>query len=211
VKHGDTIAVVGDGAVGLCAIIASRRLGAARIIALSRNPVRQQLARSFGATDVLADRGDAAVEAVRDMTEGIGVDASLECVGTGQSMATAFAIARPGSVVGAVGAPHGVEVPIETVISRNIGLRGGVAPVRRYIPELLDDVLEGRIQPGRVFDFETDLNGIAAPRRHTHQAGDDLGRPPRRRPPRPIREWAQRQVVRGRPGAQPGPHQRRRH
>jgi len=95
------------------------------------------------------------------MTEGIGVDASLECVGTGQSMATAFAIARPGSVVGAVGAPHGVEVPIETVISRNIGLRGGVAPVRRYIPELLDDVLEGRILPGRVFDFETDLNGIA--------------------------------------------------
>ncbi len=83
------------------------------------------------------------------------------------------------------------------MISRNIGLRGGVAPVRRYIPELLDDVLEGRIQPGRVFDFETDLNGIAAPRRHTHQAGDDLGRPPRRRPPRPIREWAQRQVVRG--------------
>lgn len=161
VKHGDTIAIVGDGAVGLCAIIASRRLGAARIIALSRNPVRQQLARSFGATDVLADRGDAAVEAVRDMTEGIGVDASLECVGTGQSMATAFAIARPGSVVGAVGAPHGVEVPIETVISRNIGLRGGVAPVRRYIPELLDDVLEGRIVPGRVFDFETDLNGIA--------------------------------------------------
>jgi threonine dehydrogenase-like Zn-dependent dehydrogenase len=94
------------------------------------------------------------------MTDGIGVDAALECVGTGQSMATAFSIARVGSIVGAIGAPHRVEVPIETVIFRNIGLRGGVSPVRRYIPELLDDVLEGRINPGRVFDFATDLNGI---------------------------------------------------
>jgi len=161
VKSGDTVAVVGDGAVGLCAMIAAKRLGAGRIIALSRNPARQALAREFGATDILAERGDAATAAVMAMTDGIGVDAALECVGTNQSMATAFAIARPGSVVGAVGVPHDTEVPINTVIFRNVGLRGGVAPVRRYIPELLDDVLAGRINPGRVFDFETNLDGIA--------------------------------------------------
>ena len=161
VKSGDTVAVVGDGAVGLCAMIAAKRLGAGRIIALSRNPVRQALAREFGATDILAERGDAATTAVMAMTDGIGVDAALECVGTNQSMATAFAIARPGSMVGAVGVPHDTEVPINTVIFRNVGLRGGVAPVRRYIPELLDVVLAGRINPGRVFDFETNLDGIA--------------------------------------------------
>jgi threonine dehydrogenase-like Zn-dependent dehydrogenase len=160
VKKGDVVAVVGDGAVGLCAMIAAKRLGADRIIALSRNPARQELARSFGATDILAERGDDATKKVLELTEGVGVDAALECVGTGQSMATAFSIARPGSIVGAIGAPHDVEVPIETVIFRNIGLRGGVAPVRRYIPELLEDVLEARINPGLVFDFETDLNGI---------------------------------------------------
>jgi threonine dehydrogenase-like Zn-dependent dehydrogenase len=160
VKPGDTVAVVGDGAVGLCAIIAARRLGAGRIIALSRNPARQALAREFGATDIVAERGDAATEVVMAMTDGVGVDAALECVGTGQSMATAFAIARPGSIVGAIGAPHDVVVPIETVIFRNVGLRGGVAPVRRYIPELLDAVLAGRINPGRVFDFETDLEHV---------------------------------------------------
>jgi threonine dehydrogenase-like Zn-dependent dehydrogenase len=161
VKPGDTVAVVGDGAVGLCAIIAAKRLGAERIIALSRNPARQALARECGATDIVPERGDAATEAVLAMTHGVGVDAALECVGTNQSMATAFAIARPGSMVGAIGVPHDVEVPINTVIFRNIGLRGGVAPVRRYLPELLDDVLAGHINPGRVFDFETDLEGIA--------------------------------------------------
>jgi threonine dehydrogenase-like Zn-dependent dehydrogenase len=161
VKPGDTVAVVGDGAVGLCAVIAAGRLGAERIIALSRNPARQALAREFGATDIVAERGDAATEAVLAMTGGVGVDAALECVGTNQSMATAFAIARPGSMVGAVGVPHDTEVPINTVIFRNIGLRGGVAPVRRYLPELLDDVLARGINPGRVFDFETDLEGIA--------------------------------------------------
>jgi threonine dehydrogenase-like Zn-dependent dehydrogenase len=161
VKEGDIVTVVGDGAVGLCAIIAAKRLGADRIIALSRNPARQELARSFGATDILAERGDEATEKVMELTDGVGVDAALECVGTGQSMATAFAISRPGSIVGAVGVPHDSVVPIDTVIFRNIGLRGGVAPVRRYIPEFLDDVLEGRINPGLVFDFETDLDGIA--------------------------------------------------
>jgi len=151
---------VGDGAVGLCAVIAAKRLGAQRIIALSRNPARQELAREFGATDILPERGDEATEKVMELTDGIGVDAALECVGTGQSMTTAFSIARPGSIVGAVGAPHDVDVPIDTVIFRNVGLRGGVAPARRYIPELLDDVLEGGIHPGRVFDFEIDLDGL---------------------------------------------------
>ena len=160
VKKGDVVAVVGDGAVGLCAIIGAKRLGAERILALSRNPARQKLAREFGATDILTERGDEATEKVLHMTDGIGVDAALECVGTGQSMATAFSIARVGSIVGAISAPHDVVVPIETVIFRNIGLRGGVSPVRRYIPELLEDVLEGNMNPGLVFDFTTDLNGI---------------------------------------------------
>jgi threonine dehydrogenase-like Zn-dependent dehydrogenase len=161
VKPGMMVAVVGDGAVGLCAMIAAKRLGAGRIIALSRNPARQAMAREFGATDIVAERGEAATEAIMEMTDGIGVDAALECVGTNESMATAFEIARPGSVVGAIGAPHDVVVPINTVIFRNVGLRGGVSPARRYLPELMDDVLGGRINPGRVFDFETDLDDIA--------------------------------------------------
>ncbi len=161
VKPGDTVAVVGDGAVGLCAVIAACRLGASRVIALSRNPARQALARAFGATDVVSERGEAGNAAVLELTGGLGVNAALECVGTGESMATAFAIARAGSTVGAVGAPHDVRVPIETVIFRNVGLRGGVAPARVYIPELLPDVLEGRIEPGRVFDFETELEHVA--------------------------------------------------
>ena len=161
VRPGSFVAVVGDGAVGLCAVLAAHRLGAARIIALSRNPARQEVARAFGATDILAERGDAAIEAIMELTNGVGVDAALECVGTGQSLATALGIARPGSVVGVVGVPHGVENPMETVIFRNLGLRGGVAPARTYIPGLLDDVLEGRINPGRVFDFETNLDHIA--------------------------------------------------
>src|SRR5439155_15611649 len=162
VRSGTVVAVVGDGAVGLCAVVAARRLGAERIIALSRNPARQALARSFGATDILSERGEEAAKVVLEMTDGVGVDAALECVGTGQSLGTAMAIARPGSVVGAIGAPHDIDVPImDAVVYRNVGLRGGVAPARVYIPELLDDVLEGRIDPGRVFDFETDLEGVA--------------------------------------------------
>jgi threonine dehydrogenase-like Zn-dependent dehydrogenase len=161
VTPGSVVAVVGDGAVGLCGVLAAQRLGADRIITLSRNPARQELAREFGATDTLAERGDEAIEAIKEMTDGVGVDAALECVGTDQAMATAIGVARPGSTVGYVGVPHGVELPVETMFFRNIGLRGGGAPVRTYIPELLDDVLEGGIQPGRVFDFETDLDGIA--------------------------------------------------
>jgi len=163
VGPGSVVAVVGDGAVGLCAVIAAQRLGAERIIALSRNPARQALARSFGATDVLAARGEEATKAVLELTDGVGVDAALECVGTGQSLGTAMAIARPGSVVGAIGAPHDIDFSVmDVVVFRNVGVWGGVAPARTYIPELLDDVLEGRIEPGRVFDFETDLEGVAA-------------------------------------------------
>ena len=161
VKKGGTVAVVGDGAVGLCAIIAAKRLGAERIIALSRNPARQELARSFGATDILTERGEEANEAVLKLTDGVGVDAALECVGTNEAIQTALAIARPGSIVGYVGVPHGVELPVPILFSRNVGVHGGPAPARAYIPELLDDVLEGHINPGRVFDFTTDLGGIA--------------------------------------------------
>jgi threonine dehydrogenase-like Zn-dependent dehydrogenase len=160
VKKGDTVAIVGDGAVGLCAIIASKRLGAQRIISLSRNPSRQKLAREFGATDIIAERGKDAIESIKGLTDGVGADASLECVGTNESMQTALSIARPGSIVGYVGVPHGVEISVEDIFYRNVGVHGGPAPVRAYMPDLLDDILEGRINPGRVFDFTTDLDGI---------------------------------------------------
>lgn len=161
VLDGDTVAVVGDGAVGLSAVLAARRLGADRIIALSSHPDRQALARSFGATDIIGARGDDAVEAVLAMTGGIGVDAALECVGTDGSVRTALSVARPGSTVGYVGVPHDVAVPVDEIFYRNVGIQGGPAPVRAYIPELMTDVLTRRIDPGRVFDFETDLDGIA--------------------------------------------------
>jgi threonine dehydrogenase-like Zn-dependent dehydrogenase len=160
VSKGDTVAVVGDGAVGLCAVLAARRLGAERIIALSRHADRQKIARQFGATDIIEARGEEATQAVLDLTGGIGADAALECVGTGQSIATAFAAARPGSTVGIVGVPHG-QVPFAETFFRNVGWRGGPAPARIYIPELLGDVLDGVIDPGRVLDYETDLDHIA--------------------------------------------------
>ena len=159
VKQGDAVAVVGDGAVGLCAVLAAKRLGAERIIALSRHPDRQKLALEFGATDIVDQRGDPATEAVLELTGGIGADAALECVGTAQSIATAGAIARPGSTVGIVGVPHG-EVPFTDTFFRNIGWEGGPAPARIYIPDLLGDVLSGSITPGTVFDYETDLDHI---------------------------------------------------
>jgi threonine dehydrogenase-like Zn-dependent dehydrogenase len=161
VEAGDTVAVVGDGAVGLCGVIAAERLGAERIVALSRHPSRQALARTFGATDVVTERGEDAVAALLDLTHGIGVDATLECVGTAESFATAFGAARPGSMIGFVGVPHDVDVPIDTMFGRNVGLRGGSAPVRAYLPELLEDVLAARIHPGLVFDYETDLEHVA--------------------------------------------------
>jgi threonine dehydrogenase-like Zn-dependent dehydrogenase len=130
-----------------------------RIIALSRHPGRQEVAREFGATDIIEARGEEATQAVLDLTAGIGVDAALECVGTDQSIVTAFAVARPGSTVGIVGVPHG-QVPFAETFFRNTGWRGGPAPARIYIPELLGDVLDGAINPGRVFDYETDLEHI---------------------------------------------------
>ena len=160
VRRGDAVAVVGDGAVGLSAVLAARRRGAERVIALSRHPDRQAIAKEFGATDVVEARGEAATEAVMDLTRGIGADASLECVGTPQAIATAFAIARPGSTVGMVGVPHG-DVPTAQTFFRNVGWRGGPAPARIYIPELLDDVLSGTINPGLVLDYETDLDHVA--------------------------------------------------
>jgi hypothetical protein len=161
VQPGGTAAVVGDGAVGLCGVLAAKRLGAGRIVALSRHPDRQALAKEFGATDIVEQRGDEAIQAVMDLTRGVGVDATLECVGTGESFETAIAIARPGSMVGYVGIPHGVELPIGELFPRNKGVRGGFAPARAYIAELLPDVLDGRIDPGRVLDYATDLEGIA--------------------------------------------------
>jgi threonine dehydrogenase-like Zn-dependent dehydrogenase len=158
VRRGDTVAVVGDGAVGLSAVLAASRLGAERIIALSRHPDRQRIARRFGATDVVEARGEAAIEIVLELTGGVGVDAALECVGTQQAIDTAAAIARPGSTIGIVGVPHGT-VPFNATFFRNVGWRGGPAPARTYIPELLADVLAGTIDPGLVLDFETDLDG----------------------------------------------------
>ena len=158
VQRGDTVAVVGDGAVGLSAVLASARLGAERIVALSRHPGRQRIAREFGATDVVDGRGEEAEAAVLELTGGVGVDAALECVGTQQAIDTAAAIARPGSTIGIVGVPHG-DVPFNPTFFRNVGWRGGPAPARLYIPELLDDVLAGTIDPGLVLDFETDLDG----------------------------------------------------
>jgi threonine dehydrogenase-like Zn-dependent dehydrogenase len=161
VREGDNVVVVGDGAVGLSGVLAASRMGAERVVAMSRHEARQQLARTFGATDVIAERGEAGEAAVLELTGGVGADAVLECVGTGQAMNTALAVARPGATVGYVGVPHGVELPVRTMFSRNIGVAGGVAPVRQYLPALRDDVLSGAINPGLVFDLELPLDQVA--------------------------------------------------
>ncbi|WP_393074914.1 zinc-dependent alcohol dehydrogenase family protein [Streptomyces sp. LN704] len=162
VRPGSTVAVVGDGAVGLCGVLAAHRLGAGRIIALGRHQVRTDIARAFGATDVVADRGEAAVEAVKELTGGQGAGAVLEAVGTEESMRTAISIARDGGAVGYVGVPHGgsAGIDIGQMFDRNITLAGGVAPARAYIPELLPDVLSGAIDPGLVFDRTVGLEGV---------------------------------------------------
>jgi threonine dehydrogenase-like Zn-dependent dehydrogenase len=152
---------VGDGAVGLCGVLSARRLGAARIVAMSRHAPRQELARAFGATDVVAERGEEGVAQVREMFDGIGADAVLECVGTKESMQKALDSARPGGTVGYVGVPYGAELPIRQMFGTNVGVRGGVAPVRAYLPELLDAVLDDEINPGRVFDLELPLEQVA--------------------------------------------------
>src|SRR5438034_3555763 len=161
VGPGKTAAVVGDGAVGLCGVIAAKRLGAEQIIILGRHPDRIALAKKFGATDVVSERGDEAVERVRELTGGLGVHAVLECVGLEQSMRTALGIARPGGAVGRVGLPQEESIPTTmTTFFDNVTIGGGPAPARAYIEELLPDVLEGRIEPGRVFDRVTDLDGV---------------------------------------------------
>jgi alcohol dehydrogenase len=161
VTAGHTVAVVGDGAVGLSGVLAAHKLGASRIIALSRNPARQAVAREFGATDIVDQRGQDAIDTVMKLTDRVGVDAALECVGTDQSIETAVGITRPGGMIGAVGVPLYEQFKYQDAFWKNVGIRGGVAPARRYIPELLEDVLAGRINPGRVFDFETDLDHVA--------------------------------------------------
>jgi threonine dehydrogenase-like Zn-dependent dehydrogenase len=139
---------VGDGAVGLCGVIAARRLGAERIIILGRHPDRIALARAFGATDVVTERGDAAIERVRDLTNGFGAHSVLECVGLEQSLLTALSIARPGGAVGRVGVPQEASLPAaQLTFFHNVTIAGGPAPVRAYIEELLPDILEGKIQP----------------------------------------------------------------
>ena len=160
VRPGITVVVVGDGAVGLCGVLAASQLGAERVIAMSRHPQRQQLAREFGATQVIPERGDEAVGQVLDLTEGVGADAVLECVGTGESVTQALRSARPGAMVGWVGAPHGVDVPPADSFWRNVGVRGGPAPVRNYLPDLIDRVWTGRIDPGKVFDLELPLDQV---------------------------------------------------
>jgi alcohol dehydrogenase len=161
VVAGDTVAVVGDGAVGLCGVLSAALLGAGRIVVFSRHAQRQQLARDWGATDVIAERGAAAVDALLDLTHGVGADATLECVGSAQAYEMAFAVARPGSIVGRVGVPHDVTIDPRTTFYRNVGMRGGPAPVRAYMDVLLPAVLDGRIDPGRVFDFATTLDRVA--------------------------------------------------
>jgi threonine dehydrogenase-like Zn-dependent dehydrogenase len=161
VRPGKSVAVVGDGAVGLCGVIAAKRLGAEQIIILGRHADRIALAKDFGATDVVSERGDAAVERVRQLTGGYGVHSVLECVGLEQAINTAISIARPGGAVGRVGVPQEETIPgSEPAFYNNVTVGGGPAPVRAYIEELLPDVLEGTIEPGRVFDRTVGLDGV---------------------------------------------------
>jgi threonine dehydrogenase-like Zn-dependent dehydrogenase len=162
VGPGDTVVVVGDGAVGLCGVLAASRLGASRIVAMSRHASRQALAREFGATDIVEERGEEGIARIRELFDGVGADRVLECVGTEESMRQALGSTRPGGQVGFVGVPNGgSELPIRKLFSSNVGVRGGVAPVRNYIPELLAEVLDGRLRPGTVFDLELPLARVA--------------------------------------------------
>ena len=161
VGPGKTVAVVGDGAVGLCGVIAAKRLGAEQIIIMGRHADRITLAKEFGATDVVSERGAEAVERVKQLTGGYGVHAVLECVGLDQSMETAIGIARPGGAVGRVGVPQSETIPASRpAFFENITISGGPAPARAYIEELLPDILDGRIEPGRVFDRVVGLDEV---------------------------------------------------
>lgn len=162
VGPGSTVVVVGDGAVGLCGVLAAKRLGAERIIAMSRHEDRQALAREFGATDIVPERGDEGAAKVRELLGGVLADSVLECVGTKESMDQALHSTRPGGHLGFVGVPAGgPELPIGVLFAKNITVGGGMAPAHTYIPELLKDVLDGTINPGRVFDVEMPLEDAA--------------------------------------------------
>jgi threonine dehydrogenase-like Zn-dependent dehydrogenase len=161
VKPGSTAVVVGDGAVGLLAVLSAKQMGAERIIAMSRHPSRQKLARGFGATDIVTERGDAGVARIKDMTNGVGADSVLECVGTQDAMMQAIRATRPGGSVGYVGVPHGVALDGQALFFAHVRLHGGPAPVRRYLPDLITMVLDGKINPGKVFDLTLPLDQVA--------------------------------------------------
>jgi threonine dehydrogenase-like Zn-dependent dehydrogenase len=161
VRPGSTVVVVGDGAVGLSGVLAAAQLGAERVIAMSRHADRQAVAKDFGATDIISARGDEGVEAVKELTNGIGADAVLECVGTDESVDQALRSTRPGGMVGWVGIPHFTDLPQQNMFWKNVGVRGGPAPARAYLPDLLDSVLAGRINPGQVFDLTLPLAEVA--------------------------------------------------
>src|SRR5947199_6368641 len=161
VKPGMTVVVIGDGAVGLLGVLSARQIGAERIIAMSRHESRQKLAREFGAADVVAERGDEGVARIMDMTNGIGADSVLECVGTQEAMQQAIRSTRKGGYVSYVGVPHGVELNGQGLFFSHVHLHGGPAPVRRYLPELIDLVWNGKINPGKVFDLELPMAQVA--------------------------------------------------
>ena len=161
VKPGSTVVVVGDGAVGLLGVLSAREMGAERIIAMSRHASRQALAREFGATDIVEARGEEGIAQIKDLTKGIGADSVLECVGTQESMQQAICSARPGGYVSYVGVPHGVELDGAALFFTHVHLHGGPAPVRRYLPELIDLVLNEKINPGKVFDLTLPLDQVA--------------------------------------------------
>ena len=161
VKPGMTVAVVGDGAVGLLAVLSARQMGAKRIIAMSRHEPRQKLALEFGATDVVTERGDSGVARIKELTNGIGADATLECVGTEESLMQAIRSTRPGATVGYVGVPHGVELNAQELFFTHVGLHGGPAPVRQFLPHLIDLVWNRKIDPGKVFDLTLPLDQVA--------------------------------------------------
>jgi len=161
VKPGSTVVVVGDGAVGLMGVLAAKEMGAERIIAMSRHETRQKLARAFGATDIVAERDKEGIDRIHEMTKGVGADSVLECVGTMQSMEQALAVSRPGGTIGYVGVPHGVSFDGERLFYGQKRMLGGPAPVRRFLPDLMDRVLKHRIEPGRVFDLRLPLEQVA--------------------------------------------------
>ncbi len=161
VKPGSTVVVIGDGAVGLLGVLSARQMGAERIIAMSRHESRQKLAREFGATDVVAERDDEGIARIMDMTNGIGADSVLECVGTQEAMMQTIRSTRKGGYVSYVGVPHGVELSGEGLFFSHVHLHGGPAPVRRYLPELIDLVWNGKINPGKVFDLQLPMAQVA--------------------------------------------------